>query len=183
MVWSGAAVVGGGLSTFYSSNSNAATLAAAVRTFFSNVVFLFPDDLTIAVQGGGDTIEDSTGAINGSWTMTPPSQVVGTGTANYAMGVGGRVRWATNGITRGRRVKGTTFLVPFTVNNYSGDGTIDGATLTAVQSAVDVLAAADSGSLRIWSRPSTSGGSDGASHAVTAGTFVDSVSWLRSRRT
>jgi hypothetical protein len=181
--WTGAAVVGGGVSTFYSSNANPATLATAIRTFFSNVVFLFPTSTSILVIGNGDTIVAETGALNGTWTMTQPAVVVGTGTGNWAAGVGARVRWNTNGLTRGRRVKGSTFLVPLTTNNYATDGTIDATTAASTQSAVTVLAAADSGSMRIWSRPSAPGAGDGAAHAVTTGTFVDAVTWLRTRRT
>lgn len=181
--WEGAPVVGGGLSTFYSTNLTPTTFVGAVRTFFSNIAFLFPDDVSIQVAGDGDTFTDTTGALVGSWSMTPPAVVLGLDTGTYAKGVGIRTVWNTLGIRNGRRVRGSTFLVPIGSANYDSAGSIASAVLTMVQSAADALEASDSGSMRIWSRPSDSSSTDGASHAITSASVPDAVTWLRSRRT
>lgn len=181
--WSGTAVVGGGVSTFYSSNSAPGTILAAIRAWFLSFNGALPTGVSIVFPSSGETIDDTTGTINGVWTATAPDVVVGQDADPYAAGVGMRVVWNTAGITRGRLVRGATYIVPLSADFYDTNGSIDGTLVSNMQTATDTLIAADSGSLRVWSRPSTSGGSDGASHAITSATVVDAVSWLRTRRT
>lgn len=181
--WTGAAVTGGGVSTFYTTNLSPLAYATALRAFFVSVAAFMPSGVTITVPAAGDLIEDSTGALSGSWSITPPAPVSGATGANYAAGVGARIVWQTSGITRGRRVKGSTYLVPLLASQYDIDGTIAGASVATMSTAAATLAAADSGSMCIWTRPSTSGGSDGHQSDVTSGACLDKTSWLRSRRT
>lgn len=183
VTWSGTPVVGGGISTFYTSNSDPSAFYTAVRAFFVAVGPSIATGVTFSFTGSGDTIEDTTGELNGSWSMTTPTAVAASGSSNWAMGVGARVRWLTAGITRGRRVRGATFLVPLGGNLYDGTGSIADATVTTLANAANTLRAADSGSMRIYSRPSGAGATDGAAHAVTSSDLPDRVSWLRSRRT
>lgn len=182
-VWSGTGIVGGGVSTFYSSNSDPATLNAAIRAFFLANNGLFPSSVSIIPPGSGDTIESTTGVLNGSWSMTAPALVVGAGSGSWAAGVGLRVVWNTAGITRGRRVRGSTFLVPLTTAFYDTNGNIADATWLNVQNSAETLRAADGGSMRIYSRPSAPGVGDGVAHPITSARVPDVVSWLRSRRT
>lgn len=183
LLWTGTTVVGGGVSTFYCSNSDPSAFISALRTFLGSSNGIYPAGTVIKFPSGGETIESSDGAINGAWTMTPLADLTGAGGATYAAGVGIRVTWNTAGITRRRRVKGSTFLVPVTSTIYASDGTIDNASLALVNGAIPTLVAADGGSFRIWSRPSAPGATDGAAHAVLSGNAPDKVSWLRSRRT
>lgn len=181
--WGGSGLDGPGVSTFYTANLSPATYVTAVRAFFNNIVSVFPTDIDITVRGDGELIDDATGALSGSWSMTPPAVVTGTNTADYARGVGTRIKWLTGGVTGNRRVRGSTFIVPMTVDSYNTSGALDSAVLSMLQSAATALAAADSGSMVIWTRPSGDPPSGGASHAVTGSTVPNSVSWLRSRRT
>lgn len=181
--WIGSAVVGGGVSTFYSSNSDPSAFIAALRTFFGSFNGLFPAAVELTYPSAGETIESTTGQVNGVWTSTSLANTVGAGGSAHAAGVGCRIRWETGAITRGRRVRGSTFLVPIVGSLYATDGTIDNASLALVQGAIPTLIAADGGSMRIYSRPSATGGTDGAAHPVTSGVAVDKVSWLRTRRT
>lgn len=181
--WIGTTTVGGGVSTFYSSNSDGSALAGAARSFFVSLVTLLPTGTVIRCPSGGETLDDVTGAVNGVWSMTPGADVIGTQDGKYAAGVGMRVVWNTAGITRRRRVRGSTYLVPLASMLYQADGTIDGPSVAAAQAAATTLAAADGGSMRIWSRPQTATSGDGASHAVLSASAVDKVSWLRTRRT
>lgn len=180
--WTGVPVVGGGVSTFYSSNSDPSAFNTALRAFFVTVGAHLATGVVITFEAAGDTIDEATGEINGSWSMTVPNNVVASGSANWAAGVGARVVWATAGITRGRRVKGSTYLVPIGANLYDGTGSISAGALTDMQSAANTLRAADSGSMRIYTRPNAALGSSGAAHAVTGSTVPDAVTWLRSRR-
>lgn len=171
------------MATFYSDNLVPSAYVTALRGYFDSIKGLFPDALFFQVDGSGDTINDATGVLNGTWSTTTPAPVQGTQTGSYAKGVGVRVVWVTNGVTRGRRVRGTTYLVPMAGNQFDNNGTPDSGPIASIQSASNTLFAADSGSMRIWTRPSTPGGTDGASHAITAASVPDKTSWLRSRRT
>ena len=181
--WFGTTIDGGGVSTFYSANSDPSALSTAIRTFFSVALAYLPLGTVISPPSGGDTFESTTGILNGAWSMTPGAALTSSAGGQYAKGVGMRVKWNTTGITRGRRVRGTTFLVPLVAGLYDSNGTIADTTITALQTAADTLIAADGGSMRVYSRPSGAGATDGALHAVTSAQVVDQVSWLRSRRT
>lgn len=183
IAWVGTTSVGPGVSTFYSSNSDPAAFITALRTWFGAFNGLFPLGTVIKFPSAGETIESTDGAINGAWTMTPLADLTGVGGATYAAGVGLRVSWNTAGITRRRRVRGSTFLVPIASSLYQNNGTIDDASLALVNGAIPALIAADGGSMRVYSRPSAVGATDGAAHAVLSGNAPDKVSWLRSRRT
>lgn len=180
---SGTTVTGGGVMTFYSSGGDFAAFNTAIRTFVVAICPFQPLGTVYSFESGGDTIEDSTGEINGSWSMTAPATVNTGVNAAYAGGVGTRVVWATAGITRGRRVRGSTYIVPLLSSQYDTNGAIADASLGTMLTAAGVLRAADGGSMRIYTRPSGPGATDGKSQAVTGATVPDKVSWLRSRRT
>jgi hypothetical protein len=115
--------------------------------------------------------------------MTPGAVLTGSTTENYAAGVGFRFVWNTAGVTRRRRVRGSTYIVPIKGSFYGPDGTIDNTLITNALASAATLVAADSGSMRVWSRPSAAGASDGAAHQVLSASVPDTVTWLRSRRT
>lgn len=179
--WSGSPVVGGGISTFYHLTAGTIGYADDVADFFTAIRNGVPAGITWQVPSSGDTILDSTGELNGTWSEPGTGgTVTSAGTVNFANGVGARVVWNTNGIFRGRRVKGATFIVPLVSGVYLSDGTLDNATVATFQAAADALVAARP-NLVIWSRPVDA--TPGESNAITSAVAVDKVSWLRSRRT
>jgi len=89
------------------------------------------------------------------------------------------VRWNTDSIVGGRRLKGRTFLLPIESVNYDSAGTLVTACLNNFQTAANTLEAV--GKLLIWHRPQQ-GGSDGVVGPVTSATVPDRVAWLRTRR-
>lgn len=179
---SGAAVVGPGVSTFYVRDSIQVLDSADFTAFWDACKAFFPTSWTVTIPGSGDTINDATGELTGTWGSTGGAQVTGTSTDQFVLGVGCRIRWSTNGIFQGRRVRGSTFMVPLPATKYAGAGAIGSDVITAFNSAASGLIAATSNALVIWSRPTTPGGSNGTSNVVTSGTTPDAVSWLRSRR-
>ena len=181
--WIGSAVTGGGVSTFYTSNLAPLAFVTALRTFFGSFNGIFPSTMELKYPGSGELVDDTTGAIAGAWAITAPGNTIGAGGNNYAAGVGARVRWETGAVTRRRRVRGSTYIVPCVNTAYDTSGTIDNASLALIQGAIPTLLAADGGSMRIWTRPRTTTSNDGVAHPVVSGTAVDKVSWLRSRRT
>lgn len=179
----GTGVTGGGVSTFYTSNLAPATFLAGIRQYYFSLAGLFPDDVGFSFPGDGDLIDDGTGALAGTWTTTAPAVVTGTQTGTWARGVGARAVWNTAGITRGRRVRGTTFLVPMAANQYTSNGILDAGAASSIALAGAALITAGGGDMVIWSRPLPGVGSGGASHAVTSASAPTATSWLRSRRT
>jgi len=189
VVWSGSGVVGPGLSTFYALDTSPG-FPAAVRAFYEAVKSGFPTSVTITVPNGGDVIDASTGVLTGTWTDgTAPAPVVGTGVGTYAAGVGAQVRWRTLGVVAGRRVVGSTFLVPQVGPIFDSDGTITPATRTVIQNAANAYVTAAPWGV-IWSRPyagdTTPGhvrpARAGSSHILSGATVPDRPSWLVSRR-
>lgn len=183
MEWDGDAVVGGGVSTFYTLG-DVADLRAGLNTLFDTFSPWFPaDGVSGRVQTEGEVLDSATGDLVGVWSDTADAGFAGSGAQNYASGVGVRIVWGTGVIARGRRVRGSTFMVPICSNVYDVDGTIASGAFGGMVAAAADFASTMAGDAVIWSRPSTSGGSDGGTAQITSGTVPDKVSWLRSRRT
>lgn len=169
-----------GLSTFY-FDVTSTTAVADTFAFFNAIKAKFPAPLSWSIPGSGDQIDGANGNLIGTWTMTGGGTVNAVNTAAFAAGVGARVQWLTASIIGGRRVRGSTFLVPLLAAEYDSGGTINDTDLASMQTAVNTFAAG--GDLYVWHRPSSPGATDGVSVPVTAGLIPDKVSTLRSRRT
>lgn len=177
--WQGSGVVGGGVSTFYFQES-ATGVCADLVTFFTEVAGAWPASVEVVVPNGGETIDIATGQPNGTWTQTGGDTVVSSGGGDYASGVGARIKWVTNRYRNGRRVNGSTFIVPLNVASYDSDGTLDNAIAGAITTAADNLLDAQTPNLVVYSRPK--GVVDGIESEVTSAVCPDKISWLRSRR-
>jgi hypothetical protein len=170
------------VSTFY-TEGDPLQLQLACKTFFAGTILsACPVGLTFVVPAVGETIESTTGALTGAWAAGTAQTSSATSTAGYAAGVGARVVWNTAGITRRRRVRGATYLVPLVVPMYDVDGTIVNSVRTNLEAAANAMIVAMGDDFCVWSR-NTSGLSDGAVWTITSTTVPDKVSWLRSRRT
>lgn len=169
---------GAGTSTFHFGNTVAGQ-AAAVRAFFDSIKGNFPSDVTWSFPGEYEDVSVETGTLLGVVATAPPASVVGVGTTAYAAPAGARVRWLTAGIRNGRRVTGTTFLVPLLASAFEGNGTLTSGTITSLNSAAATLRGATN--MVVWSRP-TAGGGAGAIQNVTGSDTPDRVAVLRSRR-
>lgn len=153
---------------------------AAIRTFFNSLAGRFPVGLTIQVRGDGPKIEDSTGALVGSWVEATPAAVTGTGAGDYAAPVGTHVNWVTGLIVQGRRVRGRTFLVPMSAAVFESDGTVEAVVLTSIRDAAAALIVAAINNFVVWHRPQP--GNAGSSDDVESATVPDKAAVLRSRR-
>ena len=186
----GSAVVGPSVMTFYQDSAHVG-LPAAVLTWLNAIKANLPPSLTLTVPGGGDIITDSTGALSGTWSDGGGGTVTGTGVGGFAIGVGARVVWGTSGIVGGRRVRGTTFLVPLMGGTFDSTGRMQPATVTSLNTPTQAFLTSMGGNLLIWSRPRparTVGGVTiparaGSSHAALDATIKTNPSTLRSRRT
>jgi len=159
---------------------------AALTTWLDAVMNIMPSAITGKVQSTVELVDEDSGTITG--TVTAPAQASNSGSgagANYAAGVGARVRWQTNGFRNGRRVVGTSFIVPINGAAYDSDGSLTSATVTALTTPsaalVTALTAATS-PLCVYSRPTAPGATDGELHLVTGSSVPDQSSWLTTRR-
>lgn len=180
--WSGAGVVGPGVSTFYYV-STATGFPADLMTFFTAVRALVPDSVQWNIPNSGDTISVETGRPTGTWSDSGGGNLVATGNSAFVMGTGVRIKWPTGQIINGRRVVGATFIVPLSSNQFEGSGAILGTALTTLQAAASALATAGIAKRVIWHRPTSVAAANGNVGAVTVAQVPDAVSWLRSRRT
>lgn len=175
----GAAVVGPSVMTLY-QDAAATGLPAATVTWLNAIKANLPPSLTLTVPGGGDTLDAATGALNGSWSDGGGGTVTGTGVGGFAIGVGARIVWGTSGIVGGRRVRGTTFLVPLMGGTFDSSGRMQPATVTSLNTPTQAFLTAMGSNLLIWSRPK--GARAGTTHPVTSATVKTNPSTLRSRR-
>jgi hypothetical protein len=179
VVWTGLTGLPG-LSVFYSAAGGEAAVVTALNTLLNAVKTQFPTGLTWQTPSAGDSIEDTTGQLVGGWSGASGANIAANGGSTaYAAGTGMYIRWATLTVVNGRRLKGRTFMCPILAAAYDTNGTVQNATVTTWQTAVDAfVAGCDS---RIWHRP-TGGLATGTSAVVTAGVVPDVVTSLRSRR-
>jgi hypothetical protein len=169
---------GAGVSNFYSAFG--VDVTAELGTFFNAIKALFPTAVTWDIPSAGDVLDEVSGLLTGAWTGGTAATNNGTLATAYAGGTGVFVRWTTNGIVGGRRVRGRTFLVPLATASYDTNGTVATATLTPLNAACATLVGA--GKLQIWHRPTSPTSNDGSAHIVTGGTVPDKVTSLRTRR-
>lgn len=174
-------MVGDGLSTFYWGSAGLAGYPSAVLAFFNAIKAFVPTGVTWTVPSSGDLIDDATGELHGSWSISGGGTTASTGLSTYAAGVGARVVWVTGSIRGGRRVRGSTFIVPLDSGQYDADGTIKAAAVTALQNAANGYLTSVGANGLVWSRPRT--GLAGAGVPISSALVPDKVSWLRGRRT
>lgn len=181
VTWAGTPVVGPGLSTFYESPESGVGGADAIEAFFAAIASYVPLGMSWTIPSNGDLITAETGVLTGSWSDPGTGGVVtSSGASSYVNGTGMRVVWNTDGIFKGRRVKGSTFIVPVASTGFEGPGNIIPAVLTGAQAAANALVGSLD-NMAIWSRPSD--GTPGQANQVISAAVPDFVSWLRSRRT
>lgn len=191
VAWSGTPVVGPGVSTFYLQSSVTAGWPAALVTFFTALKNYVPTGVTWTIPGVADILDEATGELTGSNTPGGGGSVLSSGGAvDYKPGVGGRVRWGSDGVVGGRRVVGTTFLVPMT-SQETPNGVIQGTTVANITTAGNTYRSTAGISPAVYTRPRparTVGGvvmpaRVGSSHLITSVSVPSGITWLRSRRT
>ena len=156
-------------------------ISVAATGLFTAVRGLIPSGTSLFIPNGGDTIDELTGTLTGTWGTSGGTTITGSGSGSFPGGVGARIVWETDTIRGGRRVRGSTFIVPLIVTAFEANGTLTAATITTLQSGISDFLVQVPTQARIWSRPRP--GLAGAGVQVARGVAPDKVSWLRSRRT
>lgn len=181
---------GPGVATHYFLDVD--TAVASLAAFWEAIKAKIPAAVQITVDPVGDIIDDATGDLVSAWAATPVGAIQCTGSGVYAAGVGGQVRWDTNTILDGHRLRGRTFLVPMSSGGgYDNNGTLDDNCVGAFYTAAQNLVTAQSASMVVWHRPraaSPAGVSPavsaraGGHGLVTMHRVPDKVAMLRTRR-
>lgn len=154
-----------------------------VRTFWTALTGLFPDEVKLSIQPEVDMLEDTTGTLVNSFGVTPGAIISGTGAASFAGPVGMVINWKTAGIRNGRRIRGRTFLVPVTNAVFLSTGGLNPAEVTGVKAAADALANPSGAvDLGVWARPSGPLATDGQWSLVRSTSVPVLAAVLRSRR-
>jgi hypothetical protein len=161
-----------------------------MRTFWDAIKIYMPNEVSFTVSPVVDYYLTHNAELDGSvQAPTPPTPVTGTGTTAYSMAAGLKLNWNTTTIRNGRRVRGSTFLVPTVSGAFSVTGTADSSTRTAIQAAAATfLNSLSATGLKgvVWSRPLTAeelhGPRDGATADITAAEVSEKTAILRGRR-
>lgn len=137
--------------------SGAQAAVNAVRAFWDSQKANLPDELRLTVSSTIDVYDRVTGDLTASYVAgTAPLVVAGTSAGGYAGGAGLKVTWNTGQIRNGRRVRGSTFIVPIAATSFTATGTVAPTTMAQVNlSATNLIAALNAAStpLAVWSRP------------------------------
>jgi len=177
-----------GVSTFFTDPSAGQPDPAPIRTFFDAIKAYLPTGMTITVPSSGDLIEESTGALSGSWSVTPvPTVITCTGSGGYAGNAGGVIHWLSTEVVNGRRVRGRTFLVPLIGGVFETNGSPNSTYLGALNTAATAFLASSTWHPVVWARPFAGTPQDpvtrvGSKHPVTSFRIPDLAISLRSRR-
>jgi hypothetical protein len=191
VTWSGTQVVGPGVTTLYADSPSVAGWPAAVVTLFNALKNYVPTGITWTIPGTVDTLEVEDGDLIGSSSPGGGGTVASAGGAvDYKPGVGARLRWGTSGIVGGRRVTGTTFLVPLTSQEYP-NGVVQSSTRTAIETAMAAYIANAGFVPVIYSKEVLEDLTktppvlhrDGRVSEIVSGSVSVGETWLRSRRT
>jgi len=174
-------VVGAGLSTFYVDGAAGSGWAGHVKSLFTAIKATCPSGITWTIPNSYDLLDVVTGTLLGGGTTTGGGTETSGGTgSNFANGVGGRIVWDTAGIFKGRRVRGSTFIVPTVIDYFEGASNLS-SVLTGNWATGAAAYLASQADACIYSRPN--GGVAGETNLITGATIPDKVSWLRGRRT
>lgn len=179
-----------GVTTLYST----ATIPnlAAIRTAFAAFAAAMPNTVHGAVESAGDIIEDTTGDLVGAWSSSSVTGFDGTVVGGYAGPAGAVISWRTSTILDGHRLKGRSFIVPLSANQYQSDGSLVSTEQASLQSAATAMVTAMSSELAVWHRPfpgreatptrPAKAAHDGGHGLVTSAVVPDLAAVLRSRR-
>lgn len=190
------AIIGGsvmtspGLSTLWwtpgtagGSTADATDCLARFRTFWDAIKAHIAGSIVITFDPVCVAIEATTGVLQGAFTGTTPLSVSGTNATDpLPRQTQGLIRWGTNSVIGGRRLRGRLFLPgPCEGDNTSGAVPL-GTYVSDVNAATAPLlvAGATTSIATVWHRPSGAGA--GASSLITSASCSPTWSVLRSRR-
>jgi hypothetical protein len=167
--------------------STADIMVDAVAAFWNSIKSEIPNDVTLTVSGEVESFATATGELGSIITATsPPAAVVGGSALAYSAASGYKINIRTGDVKNNRRVRGSIFVVPSSINVYDNNGNVSSSVASAVATAQATLRTTLAGpniELGVWSRPKGSPTPSGGSFHPTSGLDVSTkVAVLRGRR-
>lgn len=182
-IWSGANVVGGGITQFYFNNNSTEAEACsdavddtltALLVFSSNLVAVGIDPIVAELDA-------ETGALIGFHPVTPlASRVGGISTPVLPPSNQGLIRLTTGNVENGRLVRGRIFIPGPCEINSTLAGAPEASYITGANAAAQLLVDDASAAWVVWHRPVS--GSGGSMNGVTSVSTWNKWAVLRSRR-
>lgn len=177
---------GPSVSTFHFLTANEAGrqgIVGRIQALFAAWTSVLPDDVTVSFDSEITEVDTASGELVAAFPVTPGTPVTGVNTGVWAAGAGFRVVWSTGDIRLGRRVRGSTFIVPvhaasFTNTGKPGPNSSDDV-VTAAQACVNGLST-DGTPMVVYSRPKP--GLPGAVSLVDKASVSSVAATLRSRK-
>lgn len=156
--------------------------AAAVDLFYDGLTMYLPTGVSVGVESAVEVIDTPTGQLLDVLSTPALAANVGNATGNYSSAAGACITWNTVGVKNGRRVRGRTFIVPLSAAGcFENNGTLANGFITHLVGKGQALIDGDS-DFHVYSRPSSTGASDGSSHTVAGVRVADKTAILKSRR-
>lgn len=177
--WTGPGVVGPSVTTFYGTGAPS-TWRGAVIGLLTGELSRLPDDVQLTIPSSGDEMDPANGEIVGSWNQGTSTVLNGTSNGVFAIGVGYRFVWETDAVTRGRHVRGSTYMVPSSSATFDTTGRIVPSLQTAMATNAAAYLTAAQGTALVWTRPK--GFATGAMRPITGFQIPENPTTLRSRR-
>lgn len=181
---------GPGLHTVYwagatstASAPDASDAVARVRAMFLAMAALFPTTWSVQVQGDVEVLEETTGALQGGFSVTNPLPVVGTGGATQsATAAMALIRLRTAQVVGRRLLRGRWYLGPVASGIVASNGQIASGNRTIGDNAANGLltGGATASTPQVWHRPV--GGANGAAYDIVSCSTWNELAVLRSRR-
>lgn len=154
-----------------------------VQAWMISFKAFLPAVATISVDPDVAELDESTGEIMGFWTIAAPTVQVGGVAGLFVAGAGLCISWGTQGVRKGRRVRGRTFVVPLGGTVYDTDGTIHPGSLATMRTAATALHGDSNGCrLVVYARTPKAIIPDGGAYDVVTASIKDKVAFLSSRR-
>ena len=184
--WAG----GPGLNTVYwrpgtggGSTADATDCAARVRAALNAIAGVFPSSVTLLTSPTCDAIEDTTGALVGTFTGAVPALVAGSGGAIVtAPATAILVRQDTGVVVNGKRLRGRWFISPLDANAVNSSGEANATDRATINTAFNAMLVGG-GTLSfpvVWHRPGPLGA--GTSAPIVLASCNTTLAVLRSRR-
>jgi hypothetical protein len=165
------------------SGTEAAAAVGRVRLFFDDIKTWLPAAVSVLVEPEVEVIEDTTGELMDSLSVTPVLAVPGLASGNFSAATGAVVNWRTSGIRNGRRVRGRTFLVPLAAAAFSTGGQLSTSSVNQIVTAATKLSDGTLGpDLMVYGRPTNAAAADGVAFVVSSVSVPATGAILTSRR-
>lgn len=162
--------------------ADAVDVCARVRAFCAAINTVFPNTVTLQVQGQVDCLDPLNGALAASLSVTPPAVVAGTSPSALPAATAILLQHNTGVITGGRRLRGRSFLSPCSTATMIS-GLPSAAIANTITTAANVMRTGTTSSAPVvWHRPLPLGIGGGFATLVSDYSVGVQYAVLRSRR-